>query len=81
MRIYDGNCDGCPAPDMGSYEFSHPGDLDGDCRVNLFDFSVFSPYWLRSREILFLEMDFDHSGSVDLNDLLILAENWLREHM
>jgi len=57
------------------------GDLSGDTKVNLIDFSRMSECWL---EFDFsgsgadcIEVDINTSGVVDLDDLLYLVSYWL----
>lgn len=55
-------------------------DLTGDSAVNLADFAMFSLQWVRydcATPDWCNRADFDLSGSIDMLDLLILADNWL----
>lgn len=50
------------------------GDINGDCRVNLTDFSL-AAYWYK-RANPPAKVDVTRDGKVDLSDLSILAFNW-----
>lgn len=49
------------------------GDLDFDCCVNFFDFSVFVQY-LDANEPF---SDLDQNGNVDLADMMVITDQWL----
>ena len=58
------------------------GDLNSDCKVDLFDFALFANQWLRtdcaSINSNCYGANFTLSdGNVDLFDLIIFAQNWL----
>jgi hypothetical protein len=57
------------------------GDLNGDCRVDFFDFAVFANQWLRtdcaSGNNFCNGADFQPDANVNFFDLLIFAQNWL----
>jgi hypothetical protein len=54
-----------------------PGDLDGNCTVNVADLVLFSQSWMDSITCSAFDCaDFDESLFVDLADLAILARNW-----
>lgn len=60
------------------------GDLNGDCKVDFFDFAAFANQWLRTdcgSENNFCDgADFEpHNGNVDFLDAAILADNWLED--
>jgi len=55
-------------------------DLSGDCRVNLKDFSIVAKWWLSGCNEPNPDCqgaDLDHSGSVGIDDLLVMAGQWL----
>ncbi len=62
--IQSPNFNGCPAR----------GDLNGDCRVDLIDFSILAFWYLKPN--FPAEIDFNIDGVVDLIDFSILAYNW-----
>jgi len=73
-----------PQTTRGDFVFNvgqNPVDLDGDCGVNLADFSVLAGHWLN--EICTASnnwcggTDFDDSGRVDMDDLAVIADYWL----
>jgi hypothetical protein len=82
-RISDGDCDGNSTVDMGVYElvWSYLGDFDGDCDVDLPDFSVFGSAWKSGEgdghynQICDISVPLDLY--IDLRDLKVLCENWL----
>jgi hypothetical protein len=51
------------------------GDLNGDKRIDFFDFTIMSLQWQQNADDLVA--DIDRSGAVDIIDLSYLAENWL----
>ena len=54
-----------------------PGDLDGNCLVNLNDLLLFSDAWLSGVECSAFDCpDFDQNQTVDIVDLAILATHW-----
>jgi hypothetical protein len=63
-----------------------PGDLNGDCRVDLADLLLFAQEWLRDPNVvpdgnepsmeLPIPADLDGSGFVDGRDLALLANHW-----
>jgi len=58
--------------------FALEANLNGDCIVNFFDFAIFAADWQTSEpNISDPNTDFDNSGVVDINDLAILADQWL----
>ncbi|MEN6306726.1 MAG: hypothetical protein ABFD91_03140 [Anaerohalosphaeraceae bacterium] len=68
---------------LDQIECSNPvaGDLDGDCRINLFDFELLSYAWLSGPADLNWNPAYDISNPKDdrinLFDLHKLSENWL----
>ena len=50
-RFADGDCNGTSIVDRGAHEFAwiYIGDLDGDCDVDLDDFSILAGYWLSGK--------------------------------
>lgn len=68
-------------PNIGAYGntaqaslFGNTADLDVDGRVDMVDMAMLTSVWL-SDPVDY--EDFDGSETVDLGDLLVLAENWL----
>jgi hypothetical protein len=64
-----------------SYYAQYVSDLDGNGVVNLADFSVLAEYWLEPGCDLVNDwcdgVNIDRINSVDLDDLFIMASNWL----
>jgi len=61
----------CPA-------FALEANLNGDCVVNFRDYAIFAADWQNSDpDISDPNTDFDSSGTVDIKDLAVLAEQWL----
>jgi hypothetical protein len=68
---------------MGAYEFNYAykGDLDYNCRVDFFDFSIFGPAWHTTDG----EPDWDWACDmsdppddyIDWRDVAVLCDNWL----
>ena len=80
-RIIDGDCDGSALIDIGAYEYGRfaPGNLNGDCIINMIDFSIFVQGWNTdiNEELYRSATDIDTNGTVDLEDLAIIATGWL----
>ncbi|MCK4999841.1 MAG: hypothetical protein KAS23_09905, partial [Anaerohalosphaera sp.] len=60
--------------------YSHVGDIDGDCDVNLNDFAIMGEYWLFSGCVdvpLCGGADLTGDGAVDVDDLAKIAFDWL----
>jgi hypothetical protein len=77
-RIIDGDCDEVDVVDMGAYEFNYAymGDLDYNCRVDFFDFSIFGRSWMTE------EGDPDWYWACDIGDPpddCIDCDNWLAQ--
>jgi hypothetical protein len=78
-----------PAPSLMKVEYAvplicggpdHPGDADKNCRVDFFDFSLLAQYWFETSCVLpeYCDgADLNTSGTVDNNDLELLANDWL----
>jgi hypothetical protein len=66
---------------LSLYVDSPPGDLNEDCMVSLPDMGLFSLSWLRedcNADNNWCDgADWDHSRTVDLQDLVSLADHWL----
>ena len=83
QRIIDGDCNDTEVVDMGAYEFNYAymGDVDYSCGVDLSDFSVFARAWETHEGDAGWNRACDISNPpddyIDLNDLLILCNNWL----
>ena len=57
-----------------------PADFTGDCFVNVEDFAYIAYWWMddcTSFNNFCMGADFDMSGQVDANDLLVLTADWL----
>jgi hypothetical protein len=77
-RIADGNCDGQVTVDMGAYErCGLSADFTCDCIVNFADFAIMGQEWLTSG--IKTDIYKDENNLVDLMDLVVLAEEWLKE--
>ncbi|UCC99586.1 MAG: hypothetical protein JSW66_06810, partial [Phycisphaerales bacterium] len=82
-RIIDGDCDEIEVVDMGAYEFNYAymGDLDYNCSVNFFDFSILGRAWETQEG----DPDWDWACDIsdppddyiDWRDAAILCDNWL----
>jgi len=71
-------CEGADYPKL-TWQFVI-GDFDGDGRVGLADFAIFAGRWLGTDSIFFCGTagtDLTNNGNVDVNDLKVLADNWL----
>jgi len=83
QRIIDGDCNDIEVVDMGAYEFNYAwmGDLDYNCGVDFLDFSIFAGAWQTQESDAGWNRPCDISNPpdnyIDLNDLLILCNNWL----
>jgi predicted outer membrane repeat protein len=62
--------------DMGAYEYI-PGDISGDGSVGLGDMPSLGDYWLLTDCGACGGADLDGDHDVDLQDLLLMIENWL----
>jgi hypothetical protein len=49
-------------------------DLNSDCRVNLFDYSILA-FWYKKFPVQ-ARVDFNHDGKVDIIDFSIMAHSW-----
>jgi hypothetical protein len=82
-RILDGDCNETAVVDMGAYEFNYAymGDLDYNCRVNFFDFSIFGRAWETKAGEPGWDWACDISDPpddyIDWRDVTILCDNWL----
>jgi hypothetical protein len=59
---------------------NHPGDADKNCKVDFFDFSILAQYWYKKDCALddyCSGADLNTNGDVDINDLNLLANDWL----
>jgi hypothetical protein len=67
--------------DMGVYEFSCKGDLDGDGQVDGEDFGIFFSWWLETgcgQENDWCDWaDSNRDGQVNMDDLLGIIRNWM----
>jgi len=84
-RILDGDCNNTDVVDMGVHEYNYTylGDLDYNCKVDFFDFSIIGRAWMK------IEGDFNWNwicdisepsdDCIDWKDLAILCENWLAQ--
>jgi hypothetical protein len=56
------------------------GDLNGDNEIDLIDFAKLAFYWQATGCVAPFscdQTDIDNSGTVDLEDMLTITENWL----
>jgi hypothetical protein len=59
---------------------NHPGDVDKNCKVDFFDFSLLGQHWFETgcaSPGYCNGADLDKSTVVDINDLDLLANDWL----
>jgi hypothetical protein len=75
-------CEGVDHPHL-TWEFSI-GDFEADADSDFADFRIFAEHWLQSEppEASFWcggGCDLTNDGSINLQDLMIFAENWARE--
>jgi len=62
--------------DLWKFTCEHSvGDLNGDCKVDFKDFTIFAFGWLENG----LETDLSGDGKVDLADLSIFCSHWLEK--
>ncbi len=84
-RIIDGDCDEVDVVDMGAYEFNYAymGDLDYNCSIDFFDFSIFGLAWMTQEGDPHWDWACDMSvppdDDIDGRDAAILCENWLTQ--
>ena len=61
------------------------GDFNGDCSVDVFDFTEFAENWLRQDcgpdNNYCQGSDFEPDGDVDLDDFGVMAVHWLEYHL
>jgi hypothetical protein len=82
-RIIDGDCDETAVVDMGAYElnYAYMGDLDYNCRVDFFDYSLLAGTWDTKKGDSAWDRACDISNPPDAyinwKDMAILCENWL----
>ena len=62
-------------PDAGAYEFTTPGDIDGDGDVDLDDFVILKKNF-GAADATRAQGDLDTDGDVDLDDFVILKANF-----
>jgi hypothetical protein len=85
-RIVDGDCNDLDTVDMGAYEFDFGfyGDCSGDCFINLVDYAIFAGHlgdWPCDEGNDWCgRADIDRKDGVGLEDLFIMAANWLAGH-
>ncbi|MBN1123676.1 MAG: lamin tail domain-containing protein, partial [Sedimentisphaerales bacterium] len=53
-----------------------PGDLDGDCAVDIADLCILAQHWLESSQTVPVEGDIDGKDGVNLTDCSLLSEVW-----
>jgi hypothetical protein len=84
-RIIDGDCNEIEIVDMGAYEFNYAymGDLDYNCRVNFFDYSILGRAWMTQKGDLNWNWACDISDPpdnyIDWHDVATLCNNWLAQ--
>jgi hypothetical protein len=82
-RIIDGDCNNTEVVDMGAYEFNYAymGDLDYNCSVDFFDFSILERAWMTQKGDPDWDWVCDISDPpddfIDWRDVAVLCENWL----
>ncbi len=82
-RIINGDCDDVDVIDMGAYEFNYTymGDMDYNCSVDFFDFSIFGQAWETKAGDPGWDWACDISGPpddyIDWRDVAVICENWL----
>ncbi len=54
------------------------GDITDEGKVNFADYALLSKYYLQDSSV-YPDADIDGSGFIDVNDLKILTEDWLKE--
>jgi hypothetical protein len=67
------------------YDWIHdiisPSDLNGDFKINMLDFAIFSNKWLTNGCVSDNNYcdgaDFNQDGDVNIIDFLMMSENWL----
>jgi len=64
-----------PTPDAGAYEFTAPGDIDGDGDVDLDDFVILKKNFA-ALDATRAQGDLDGDRDVDLDDFVILKKNF-----
>ncbi|MCP4710998.1 MAG: hypothetical protein GY869_20430 [Planctomycetes bacterium] len=70
---------GIDAIRINSTMFTRPGDMDGDNDVDLFDYALFSDWWLLTDCGLCGGADRSgDNGAIGLSDLLLMHQNWLK---
>ena len=84
-RIIDGDCNDVDVVDIGAYEFNYAymGDLDYNCSVDFFDFSIFGRAWMTEEGDPDWDWACDMSDPpddyIDWRDVAILCDNWLAQ--
>jgi len=84
-RIVDGDCNDTEIVDMGAYEFNYAymGDLDYNCSVDFFDFSIFGKAWMTQQGDSGWDWTCDLSDPtndyIDWHDVAIICDNWLAQ--
>jgi len=70
---------GIDAVKITSTLYTREGDMDGDNDVDLFDYALFSDWWLKTQCVLCGGADRSgDDGAIGLGDLLLLQQNWLK---
>jgi len=77
-RIMDGDDDETAIVDLGAYEFTLPGDLDGDCAVNLSDLAALLSSFEHcvGSDSYNPAADYNCDGCVKLSDLATLLSRY-----
>jgi hypothetical protein len=84
-RILDGDCNDVSVVDIGAYElnYAYMGDLDYNCTVDFFDFSIFGRTWMTQEGDLNGNWVCDVSDPPDdyinWHDVATLCNNWLAQ--
>jgi len=81
QRVMDGDNDGTAVVDMGADEYYHsPSDLNGDEKVEFFDYAIFASAWAKSEGDAGYNELCDLAGDnniIDHNDLRVFCADWL----
>lgn len=79
-RVADGDWDGTAVVDMGAYEYYLFGDLNLTADVTMEDMHQLATHWMQTEctgPDYCGQADINHSGTVDFDDFLVLADQWL----
>ncbi len=79
LRIFDYECGEAKTVDIGAYEYTsaNHGDIDGDCKVNMIDYSLLAGSWQTDDLTVDLYPGLAGNCVIDMEDLEVLCFNWL----